>query len=118
VDKTTEALNEADVMTKAFPILEGNSGLPSGIKRTFGNLAALTDNTIVDAQPDFYYGVRPDQLDPHVQKKLKSYIVFSVNDRAPMLPNNFTEKKGPTGTRAVTDRQACYNGALDTRGVQ
>jgi hypothetical protein len=118
VDKTTEALDEADVMTKAFPILEGDSDLPSGIKRTFGNLAALTDGTIVDAQPDFYYGARPDQLDPRVQKELNSYIVPSVNDRAPMLPNNFTEGKGPGGTWAVVKRQVGYDGALGARGMQ
>ena len=60
VNRTNGAIDEADVMAKAFPILEGDSDLPSGIKRTFGNLAALTDGTIVDAQPDFYYGARPD----------------------------------------------------------
>jgi hypothetical protein len=35
-----------------------------------------------------------------------------------MLPNNFAERKGLIGTRAVTDRQAYYNGALDARGMQ
>jgi hypothetical protein len=98
--------------------LEGNSDVPSGIKRTFANLAALTDGTLVDAQPDFYYGARPDQLDPHVQKELKAYIVPSVNDRAPILSNYFTKGKGPDGTRAIAKRQVCYDGALGARAMQ
>jgi hypothetical protein len=66
MDKITEALNKANVITKAFPILESDSNVPFDIKKTFDNLAALIDNTIVNAQPDFYYSARPDQLDPHV----------------------------------------------------
>jgi hypothetical protein len=118
VNRTNRAVNKADVIAKAFPILKSNNNVPSSIKRTFANLAALTDGTFINAQPDFYYNVSPDQLDPHVQKKLKSYIVPSVNDRASMLPNNFTEGKGPGGTRAVTKRQACYDGALGARAMQ
>jgi len=64
--KANRAVDKINVMAKIFPILEGNSDVPSNIKRTFVNLAPLTDGTIVDAQPDFYYGVCPDQLDPHV----------------------------------------------------
>jgi hypothetical protein len=115
--KANRAVNEADVMAKAFPILEGNSNVPSNMKRTFANLAPLTDGTIVDVQPDFYYSARPDQLDPRVQKALNSYIIPSANDRALILPNNFIEGKGPGGTRAVADRQACYDGALGARGM-
>jgi hypothetical protein len=117
VDQTNQAVDKADVITKTFPILEGDTDMPSGINRTFGKLTALTDGTIVDAQPDFYYGARPDQLDPRVQKELNSYIIPSVNDKAPMLPNNFTEVKGPGGTQAVVKRQACYDGALGTRSM-
>jgi hypothetical protein len=105
-------------MAKAFPILEGNNDVPSGIKRTFANLAALTDSSLVNVQPDFYYSARPDQLDPRVQKKLSSYIVPLANDRAPILPNNFTEEKGLGDTRAITDRQACYDRALGARDIQ
>lgn len=118
MDKNAEALDEADVMANAFPIMRGQSDIPSGIKRTFGNLAVPMDGTLVDAQPDFYYGARPDQLDSRVQEKLNSYIVPSVNDRAPVLRNNFTKGKGPGGTWAVAGRQARYDGALGARGMQ
>jgi hypothetical protein len=88
-------------MAKIFPILKNDNDFPFNIKRTFANLIPLTDNIIVDVQSNFYYDVRPDQLDPYIQKKLKLYFIFSVNDRVPMLFNNFTEKKGLTGTRTV-----------------
>ena len=29
----------------------------------FGNLAALTDDTLTRAKPDRFYGARPEQLD-------------------------------------------------------
>ncbi|KAH0547705.1 hypothetical protein FGG08_000194 [Glutinoglossum americanum] len=107
--KANRAVNKADVMAKAFLIPEGNSDVPSGIKRTFTNLAALTDGAIVDVQPDSYYGARPDQLDPRVQEDLNSYIIPSANDRVPILPNNFTEGKGPGGTFSFTDTQLPNN---------
>jgi hypothetical protein len=91
-------------MTKIFPILENDSDLPFNIKRTFGNLAVLTDGIIIDAQPDFYYNARPDQLDPFIQKKLNSYIIFLMNDRTSILFNNFTEGKGSGGIRVMADR--------------
>ncbi|KAK5260842.1 hypothetical protein LTR40_003359 [Exophiala xenobiotica] len=118
VQQNNEAIDEAGVMAKVFPILEGNSGMLSGIKRTFSSLAPLTDGTIVAAQPDVYDGARSDQLNQRVQDDLKPYIVPSSNDHAPILPNNFTELKGPTGTMAVVKRQACHNGAIGARAMQ
>jgi hypothetical protein len=58
--KANRAINEVDVIAKAFPILKDNNDVPFNMKRTFANLVSLTDGTIVDAQPDFYYGARPD----------------------------------------------------------
>lgn len=115
VDKNTEALNEPEVMTNAFPIIRGDSNIPSGINRMFGNLAPLTDGTIVDPQPDFYYGAHPQQLDPSVRTQLSSYVVPSTNPNAPIAANNFTEGKGPGGTAAVVKRQVLQDGAVGAR---
>ena len=117
VDKTTEALGEPEVMANAFPIMREESNIPSATQRLFGNLAPLTDGTIVDAKPDFSYGARPEQLDPRVREELGSYVVPSTNQSAPILPNNSTEGKGPGGTWAVADRQTCYAGALGARAM-
>jgi hypothetical protein len=47
--KVNRAINKINVIAKAFPILEDNNDVPFGIKRTFANLAALTDDTLVNA---------------------------------------------------------------------
>jgi hypothetical protein len=85
-------------MTYAFPIIRGEADIPSSTQRLFGNLAPLTDNTIVNAKPDFCYKARPEQFDSLIREELNSYIIPSTNQSAPILPNNSTEGKGPTGT--------------------
>jgi hypothetical protein len=115
VDQVTDG---PGVTARAFPILEGDSDMPSGRKKPFGNLVALTDGTIVNAQPDIYYGARPDQPNESVHKGLNSYIIPTTDDKAPILPNNFAELMGPDGTWAVAKRQACYDGAIGARAMQ
>ncbi len=118
VEQTYEAIDQAGVIEKAFPIPKGNSGMLSGSKRTFSRLAPLTGGTIGDARPDFYYGARPDQANQRVQDDLNPYIIPSGNDSAPILPNNFTELFGPDENPAVVRRQACYDGAIGARALQ
>ena len=118
VDKATDAVDEADVIKKVFPILEGESDMPSGSKRLFTNLAPLTDGTIVADQPDYYYGARPSQLDLRVRKDLNTYVIPSKKDKAPVLPNDYTEWQGPEGNWVVVERQACYDGAIGARAMQ
>ncbi|KAL9116098.1 MAG: hypothetical protein Q9227_000467 [Pyrenula ochraceoflavens] len=111
------AIDEAAIVANALPTLQGANKLPSAMKRRFQNLIPLTNGVLVDAQPDHYVGARPEQLDTAVQQKLSSYIVPSTNSRAPILPNNFTEAKGPSGTRAVLKRQTCHDGAIGARAM-
>jgi hypothetical protein len=118
MDKTTDAQSEAAVMTNTFSIIQGDSDIPSEIKRTFGNLTPLTDGSIVNAQPDFYYGARPQQLNPQIRKELNSYIVPSANQSVLIVPNNFTEGEDPGCTAEVVKRQSCYDGALGARVMQ
>lgn len=116
--KADGALDEADVMANAFPILQGETELPSAFRRTFQNLEPLTDGTIVDAEPDHYVGARPEQLDTSIHEKLGPFVVPSKHTAAPIVPNNSTEAKGPSGTRTVLKLQACYDGAIGARAVQ
>ena len=115
--KSNRALNETEVMNSAFPTIQGHSSIPSGMNRTFGNLAPLTDGSIVDAKPDIYYGAAPQQLDVRVRKDLGSYVVPSTDLSASILPNHFTEGKGPKGTADVAKRQAMYDGAVGARAM-
>lgn len=112
-----DALTEAMVMRKPFPIILGNSDIPSAWELPFGNLKPLTDGTLVDAKPDFYDGARPIQIDRQIRAELGSYIIPSTQHQAPALSNFFTEVKGPDGSGAVAKRQACYDGVMGARGV-
>lgn len=105
-----EALTEAIVMRKAFPIISGNVNIPSTGELPFGNL-------LVDAKPDFYDGARPAQIHRRIRSELGPHITPSTQQQAPALPNFFAEGKGPDGSAAVAKRQACYDGALGARGI-
>ena len=104
-------------MSKVFPIIAGPANFPSQENLSFGNLKDLTDGFITKAQPDFYDGSRPADLDKRIREELGPYIVPSTNTAAPCLPNFFTEGKGPNGNTAVCKRQALYDGALGARGI-
>lgn len=112
-----EALTEATVMSKAFPIIAGFARIPHSEDLPFGNLKDLTDGSITKAKPDFYDGSCPAELDKQIREDLDHYIVPSTNTTAPCVPNFFTEGKGPTGSSIVCKRQALYDGALGARGI-
>ena len=111
------ALTESKVMSKAFPILAGTADIPSQENLRFVNLKDLTDGSITKAQPDFYDGARPEELNKHIREELGPYVLPSTNTAAPCLPNFFTEGKGPKGLTDVCENQAIYNGALGARGI-
>lgn len=83
----------------------------------FGNLEPLTDGTRVDAKPDLYDGALPAPIDRRIRGELSASIIPLTLRQAPVLPNFFTEVKGPDGSTAVAKRQACYDGALGARGI-
>ncbi|KAL9045064.1 MAG: hypothetical protein Q9214_001849 [Letrouitia sp. 1 TL-2023] len=112
-----DALTENAVMSKAFPIITGTADLPSQENLRFGNLKDLTDGSITKAQPDFYDGIRPMELNRQVRERISEYIEPSTKKNAPLLPNFFTEGKGPDGSAPVSELQAMYDGALGARGM-
>ena len=112
-----DAITEAMVMRRPFSMIQGDINISSAAEIAFSNLAPLTDGTLVDAKPDFYDGVRPEQLDLQIRDELGHFIAPSTQQQAPCLPSFFVEGKGPDGSAAVAKRQACYNGALGARGM-
>ena len=112
-----DALSENTVMSKAFPLITGTANIPSQENLRFTNLKDLTDGSITQAQPDFYDGVRPGELNKQIREELGPYITPSTNKAAPCLPNFFVEGKGPKGLTDVCKNQAVYDGALDARGI-
>ncbi|KAJ9656080.1 hypothetical protein H2201_008652 [Coniosporium apollinis] len=113
----SRAYNEAKIMSSVLPIIAGSGDIPSQENIKYTNLAPLTDGTITAPKPDFYDGVRPEQLDRRVRNELGRYIVPSKNLSTPALPNFFVEAKGPDGSAAVAKRQACYDGAIGARAM-
>lgn len=113
------AAKEKQVSESVVPIIEGSiqdsrcvaGGIP------FNNLESLTNGTIGDANPDRYYGARPEQLNLRVREELEGHIVPSTQHDLPIVPSFFLEVKGPDGSLAVAERQACYDGALGARGI-
>lgn len=115
---SSRALHEDDVMATGFPVIQGNACIPSARNMAFGNLKPLTDGNLVDAKPDFYDGALPAQIDRRIRGELSASIIPSTMRQAPVLPNFFTDVKGPDGSAAVAKRQACYDGALSARGIR
>ncbi|OJD21071.1 hypothetical protein ACJ73_07594 [Blastomyces percursus] len=115
----THASKEQPVTTLVIPIIEGDIVDPkcAGGGYVFGNLAHLTDGTLAQAKPDYFYGARPEQLNRQIRKELSERIIPSTQDDLPMAPNFSLEAKGPGGSLAVVTRQACYDGALGARGI-
>ncbi|EER41077.1 conserved hypothetical protein [Histoplasma capsulatum H143] len=113
------ASKEKLVILSVIPLIEGNDGGLnfSGGGYPFGKLAPLTDGMLGHAKPDRFYGASPTQLNPKIRKELSSYVVPSTQGDLPILPNFFLEVKGPDGSPAVANRQACYYGALGARGT-
>ena len=112
-----QALTESKVMSKVFPIIAGTADIPSQENLRFVNLKDLTDGSITQAQPDFYDGVRPEDLNKQIREELGPYIIPSTNTAALYLPNFFTEGKGPDGSAPISKLQACYDGAIGERGI-
>ncbi|KAL5114707.1 hypothetical protein ACEQ8H_007441 [Pleosporales sp. CAS-2024a] len=83
----------------------------------FGNLKNLTDPPPTQGKPDVYYRARPKQLERGVRDALDHHITPSTQGDLPVAPNFFTKVKGPDGSLAVADRQACYSGALGARAM-
>ena len=111
------AASEASITSQAYPTVTGKTDIPSQQNIPFNNLEYITDKSITKAQPDFYDGACPSELDPRVRKQLSGYIEPSTNKSRPVLPNFFAEVKGPDGSARVAGLQALYDGALGARGM-
>ncbi|KAL5338945.1 hypothetical protein BJX70DRAFT_398146 [Aspergillus crustosus] len=119
IELNEQAGDEQLVMTYILPILEGKrkTSSKSGAGHPFINLAPLTDGSLDNAKPDFYYGAISNQLKQEVKKQLSNQIVPSTRSNRPVVPNFFLELKGHDGSTSVAIRQACYDCALGARAM-
>lgn len=115
-ENNTIAATEADAMANVIPIIKGNLAIPSCHKRVFNNLKPL-DRKLAAAQPDFYDGSRPADLDLHVRDDIGEYITPSKRPNTLLLPNFFLEINGLSGNPQVLKRQVSRNLAFGARGM-
>jgi hypothetical protein len=114
-----QANDEDDVLHDVIPFITGTNNNSHFMARStiFGNLEPLTSGELAPANPDIYYGARPEYLDREVRDELTNHIIPSTMDHKPMAPNFFMEVKGPDGNAAVAARQVLYDGAVGARGM-
>lgn len=113
-----KAKDEEDVMIDVIPVIHGKQEIHFLARKTkFGNLDPLMADSPIKANPDLFYGARPEQLSRHIRDKLNNHIIPSSMESKPMAANFFLEVKGPDGSAAVAKRQACYDGAIGARGI-
>lgn len=112
-------MDAADVWAHVMPTITGTreANYSSVRNMAFGNLAPLTDGTIMAPRPDIYYGTISEQLDATVRNELGHYIVPSTALDRLIAPNFFLESAGPEEPLAPTMQQARYDGAVGARAM-
>ncbi|KAJ2895073.1 hypothetical protein MKZ38_006960 [Zalerion maritima] len=113
----TQAFDEDEVMRKVAPVLGGNADIPNKQNTMFTMLKPMTDGSIPRAKPDYFDGVRREDIHGEVRDKLGETIIATDYARAPVLPNFFMEAKGPDGAPSGAQRQVCYDGAIGARAM-
>ena len=111
-----EAENEDEVMSHVFPEIVGRHRHPARQNVQLGNLEPLIEGIVIP-QPDYYEGHLPGPGNRQLRRRLEKSIVPSSHKHYPFLPNFFAEAKGPDGSPAVAQRQACHDGALGARAM-
>ncbi|KAK1826339.1 hypothetical protein QBC39DRAFT_23048 [Podospora conica] len=112
-----EAKSEATLMRNVIPILAGTAGIANEGNLQFTNLESLTDDLTVNANPDFFDGALPGDVDEPVRVDLSQMIIPTKHATVPVVPNFFLEAKAQRGSAEVVRRQACYDGAYGARAL-
>jgi len=111
-----KARTESVVGSDVFPIIRGRPAVQSGQNEKFNRVVSLASG-ISDAQPDYYNGSRPADLDASVRRDLGSYIIPCKDTSRPVLPNHFTELKGRKGDVAGMELQLTHDLGVGARGM-
>jgi len=114
--RNDEARTENAVESNVFTTIRGGPVNQSGQNAKFNHLEPLA-NGISAAQPDYYNGSRPAELHSDVRNDLGRYIIPYNDTSRPMLPNHFTELKGPDGKASEMKRQITYDLGVGARGM-
>ena len=116
VREVGKAQDEGEIMAKVFPKIVGKTKHATACNVPFRHLNQITKRIVVP-QPDLYQGEVPDVGNRTIRANLDKDIVPSTRKTRPFLPNYFAEVKGPEGSYAVAERQACHGGAVGARAM-
>ncbi|PPJ53260.1 hypothetical protein CBER1_11823 [Cercospora berteroae] len=113
-----KARSEAKAMSSVVPIITGakDNRLQTEENIQFNNLEKFAPGLKV-AQPDKYYGARPEQVDERIRRDLGQYIVPSTSTSLPVAPNFFFEGKSAGGRPDVAQRQVMQDNAYGARAM-
>ncbi|KAL7917158.1 hypothetical protein ACQKWADRAFT_61989 [Trichoderma austrokoningii] len=114
-----DAVFENDVMLKIVPVICGTSSIPNQQNVLFTELTPITDKTAVKPKPDFFDGALLNDLNQVIKNDqgVRSTVIPTKHATVPVAPNFYMEAKGPGGSAAVAQRQACYDGAHGARAM-
>lgn len=104
-------------MSNVFLVIQGIVSIPFAKNLAFANLELLTHDNFVDAKPNFYDEARPAQIDLRIRQELELYVVSITQAQALALLNFFIETKSLDESAIMIKRQACFDDALEARGI-
>lgn len=106
--------SEGSIRRNVIPLIAGDSNTPNESNMQFTNLIPLTDESTVEAVPDYFDGAKASDFHSVVRREL---VIPTKHANVPIIPNFFLEAKGPSGSVSVAEKQACYNGAHGARAM-
>ena len=98
---------ENQIQSQVLPTIEGKQ---QDLKTTSGNIpftnfARLTTNeALVSGNPDLYHKGHPEQLVHEIRQELRDFIMPSIQEDLPMLPNFLVTAKELNGIPALALR--------------
>lgn len=112
--------NEDSVLDSVVPIIMGDRRDTKKFYTARNKLCTIwanlvEDTQLVQAQPDYFDGLKANNDNALLYHYLEKLIVPAKN--APFLPNFFFEVKGPSGVKEIAQRQATYDGSFGARAM-
>jgi hypothetical protein len=115
--RVSDINDDPSIMRLLFPIIQGECNDPAQEGVEFANMAPFPfSKQIVRPSPAFYYGEKPESLDPHIHRIVGKYLIPSKNSSHAVLPNFLLELSFEVSRKLAEDR-ALYSGIHGARGV-
>jgi hypothetical protein len=114
-DARIAGTTEAAVMSNIFPTIRGKETIPSDQNVPFNHLEYI--GYVADPKPDYFNGVRPEQIRLTVRQDIGQYILPCNDMSRPALPSFFLEVKGTKDHIEESELQVTQDLAYAMRGI-